>query len=129
MPQAPNYKVKNVVIIYDNENNIPEDLRGIFIQRGGMKVCSIQATGTERAIVNSIYGYINFDEKLDQELQKDEGIEHYSFDFKQFLPRIVKNFIVDECEEFLREKLGINVGTKTKPLEKEKSAQEKALYQ
>lgn len=129
LPQAPNYKVKNVVIVYDTENNIPEDLRGIFIQRGGMKVCAIQATGTERAIVNSIYGYINFDEKLDQELQKDEGIEHYSFDFKQFLPRIVKNFIIDECDKFLREKLGINVGTKTKPLEKEKSAQEKALYQ
>jgi hypothetical protein len=129
LPQAPNYKVKNLVIVYDAENNIQEDLRGIFIQRGRMKVCAIQPTGTDRAIINSIYGYINFDQNLEQELQKDEGIEHYSFDFKQFLPRTVKNFIIDECDKFLREKLGINMGTKTKPLEKEKSAQEKALYQ
>lgn len=129
LPNAPNYKINNLTIVYDSEGNVPEGFRGIFIQRGGMKVCSVILNGADRSIINSIYGYINFDKSLDQELQKDEGIEHYSFDFRQFLPKLVRNFIFDEGDAFLREKLGINVGVKVKPLEKEKSAQEKALYQ
>lgn len=129
LPQAPNYLIKNIQIVYDTKNNIPEDVRGISIQRGGMKVCSIPIRYIDKSIADSIYGYINFETSLEEKLLKHEGIEHYSFDFKKLIPRLVRQFIEEQIDKFIRDKLGINVGTKIKTYEKDKSAELKALYQ
>ena len=129
LPGAPNYIVKNVQIVYDSETEVPEDLRGIFIQRGGMKICSLPVKYLDKSYANSIYGYINFEENLERKLQEDEGIEHYSFDFKKLFPRLVKQFIEDESDKFIRQKLGIDTGSKSKNYEKERSAELKAIYQ
>lgn len=129
LPQAPNYSIKQLHLVYDSHNPVEEDLRGIFIQRGGMKVCSIPVKYLDKTIGNSIYGYIKLTEELEEKMQEDEGIEHYSFDFKKQIPKLVKQYIEDELEKFIREKLGINIGDKPKTYEKEKSAELKALYQ
>lgn len=129
LPSAPNYLIKNLHIVYDSEKEISEDLRGIFIQRGGMKICSLPIKYLDKSYANSIYGYINFDENLERKLQEDEGIEHYSFDYKKLFPRLVKQFIEDECDKFIRQKLGIDTGSKSKNYEKERSAELKAIYQ
>lgn len=129
LPQAPNYSIKKLQLVYDSQNTIEEDLRGIFIQRGGMKVCSIPVKYIDKTIANSIFGYIKLTEELETKMQEDEGIEHYSFDFKKQIPKLVKQFIEDELEKFIREKLGINIGDKPKSYEKDKSAELKALYQ
>jgi len=129
LPQAPNYSIRQLQLVYDSQNQVEEDLRGIFIQRGGMKVCSIPVRYLDKTIGNSIYGYIKLTEELETKMQEDEGIEHYSFDFKKQIPKLVKQYIEDELEKFIREKLGINIGDKPKTYEKEKSAELKALYQ
>jgi len=129
LPQAPNYSIDHLHIVYDSKNIIEEDLRGIFIQRGGMKVCSIPIKYIDKTIANSIYGFIKLSKDLETKMQEDEGIEHYSFDFKKQIPKLVKQFIEDELEKFIRDKLGINIGDKPKTYEKEKSAELKALYQ
>jgi hypothetical protein len=129
LPNAPTYLIKNLYIAYDAEGNIPDGVQGISVQRGGMKVCSIPARYVDKTIANSIYGYVDFDESLEEKLREDEGPEHYSFDFKKIIPRLLKQFIEDECERFFRDKLGINVGVKPKTYETNRSAEIKALYQ
>lgn len=129
LPGAPNYVVKNVHIVYDSEKEVAEDLRGIFVQRGGMKICSLPIKYLDKSYAHSIYGYVSFDDNLERKLQEDEGIEHYSFDFKKLFPRLVKQFVEDECDKFIRQKLGIDTGSKPKNYQKERSAELKAIYQ
>jgi hypothetical protein len=129
LPQAPNYKIEKIHIVYCANKKVSENLRGIAIQRGGMKVTSIDIKYLDKSIADSIYGYIKLDADLEKEMQKYEGIEHYSYDFKKMIPRLLKQFIDDECEEFIRQKLGIETNKKNRIYEKEKSAEIKALYQ
>jgi hypothetical protein len=128
LPGAPNLTIRQLVIIYNEKDHLPEDIRGISIQRGGMKVCTIPVRYIEKSISDSIYGYVTLDERLEEKLREDEGPEHYSYDFKKTIPRLLKHFIEDELDAFLREKLGIGPETIKKPIEKSKSAEVKALY-
>jgi hypothetical protein len=128
LPQAPQYSIEELKIVYDSELEIPEEIRGISIQRGGMKVCSIPPKYVDKVIANSICGYIKLDTELETKVQEDEGIEHYSFDFKKQLPKLIKQFIEDELDKFLREKLNIGQTPQTN-YSGQKSAELKALYQ
>ena len=129
LPGAPNYKISNLQIVYGADEELPEDIRGISIQRGGMKVCSIPVKYVDRSLADRIYGYVNFDNNLEERLREDEGPEHYSYDFKKLIPRLLRQFIEEESEKFAREKLGIEIGNKSKDYEKSKSAEMKAMYQ
>ncbi|MBI2429326.1 MAG: hypothetical protein HYV29_11140 [Ignavibacteriales bacterium] len=129
LPGAPSYLIKKLHIVYDGQGIAEEDLRGIFIQRGGMKVHSLKVNYLEKSISDSIYGYIKLDEDLENKIKEDEGIEHYSYDFKKLIPKLIKQFVEDESERFIREKLGIDTISKSKNYEKDRSAEKKAIYQ
>lgn len=78
----PGAKVKELVIVY-SEDEIPEWLQGIAVQRGGMKVTSFDITEGNEYIEprykKHIFGWITFNEKAEEKLRECEDITHYGF--------------------------------------------------
>lgn len=119
-------KIKNLHMVYSKEP-VPEDIRGIAIQRDGMKICAIEPRYLGREFAERLYGYINFDADTEERLLEDEGIEHYSYDFRRAFPGAIKRFIEDEMMIFGREKLGYGVDTREIRREQQRNAERKAL--
>jgi len=107
---------------------LPDALQGIAVQRGGMKVCSIELKYLPKNLSENIYGFITFDEKTETFLQSAEGPEHYSFDFKKLAPKTIRNFVEAELNQFAEKKLGYKVGLAALEEEKHKDAERKALH-
>jgi len=121
------YKIRTLHIVSDGERNVPEHIRGVSIQRGGMKVCSIEPRYMPKEIADTIYGYITFDRATERQLLTDEGIEHYSYDFRKMLPGAIKRFIEDELSKFARDKLGWGVDVREIRDRQHKNAERRAL--
>jgi hypothetical protein len=59
-------KIKNLHIVYNVDRSIPEDIRGISIQRDGMKIYAIEPRYMGRETAERFYGYINFDSDTEE---------------------------------------------------------------
>lgn len=93
-------KIKNLVIKYCRDE-VPEHLRGVAVQRGGMTILRLPVIA-EEGIKNRIYGYCNFDEDLEKELKKIELPNHFGFTNKRAWNH-VKNYILKRLDEFVQE--------------------------
>lgn len=120
-------RVKNLHLVYNVDKPVPEDIRGVAIQRDGMKICIIQPWYMGREIAQRLYGYINFDADTEEALLEDEGIEHYSYDFRRSLPGAVKRFVEDEMMRFAQEKLGYGVDAREVRRQQQRNAERRAL--
>jgi len=120
-------RCKNLHIIYSSNGPIAEDIRGVTIQRNGMKICKIEPKYMGREISERIYGYISFDQNTEEYLLEDEGIEHYSYDYRQTLPGAIKRYVEDEILKFAREKLGYGKDIREIRRQKQRSAERRAL--
>jgi hypothetical protein len=120
-------RVKNLRLVYNVDNPVPEDIRGVAIQRDGMKICIIQPWYMGREIAQRLYGYINFDADTEEALLEDEGIEHYSYDFRRSLPGAVKRFVEDEMMRFAQEKLGYGGDAREVRRQQQRNAERRAL--
>lgn len=120
-------KVKRLHLMCNLKKRAPEDLRGIAIQRGGMKVCTIEPRYLPRNLTESISGYITVDEDSELGLREAEGLEHYSYDFSKPVPRAIKHYAQREVEKFAGEKLGWGADVKAIQQEKQRSAERRAL--
>lgn len=121
------FKIKKLHIISSRKKPVPEDIRGISIQRGGMKICSVEPRYLPEEIAETIYGYITLDENTERHLREDEGVEHYSFNFRKSLPGAIKRFIEEELNLFAREKLGWKVDIRAVRRQLQRSAERRAL--
>lgn len=120
-------RIKNLHIVHNAGNPVPEDIRGIAIQRDGMKICSIEPKYMTREIAERLYGYINFEPDTEEALLEYEGIEHYSYDFWRSLPGAVKRFVENEILRFAREKLGYGIDAKELRRQQRRNAEKRAL--
>jgi len=120
------FTFKKLHIIYNRNNEIPENLRGISIQRGGMKICSIEANHISREISNSVYGYITLDADSEFEIQKYEDPEHYSFSNRAY-PLAIKRYIESQINDFARNKLGWGSDQRAITRQRTRNAERKAL--
>ncbi|GAH82008.1 unnamed protein product, partial [marine sediment metagenome] len=114
-------------MVYNSGRSVPEDIRGVAIQRDGMKICSIEPMYLGREIAEGVYGYITFDSDTEEALLEDEGIEHYFYDFRRSLPGTVKRFVVDEMTRFAREKLGYGTDARQLRRQQQRNAERRAL--
>lgn len=121
------FKIKRLQIVSNRKHSVPEDIRGVSIQRAGMKVCSIEPRYLPQEIAETLYGYVTLDEEVDQLLREDESVEHYSFNFRKALPGAIKHFIEEEMSTFAREKLGWKVDVRAVRRQLQRSAERKAL--
>ncbi len=122
------FRVKKLRIVYNSKEAIDKDLRGISIQRGGMKICSIMANYIPKNFHDSIYGYIACDKDLDEALKKYENPEHYSFSYRRgSISSELKKYIEDEILKFSREKLGLGIDQRKIIHDRQMNAEKKAL--
>lgn len=121
------FRIKRFHTVFAAGQTIDEDLRGVSIQRGGMKVTSVEMKYVPRNIADSIVGYITFDQALDRAMLAEEGIEHYAYDFRKQVPHAVKRYIEDELARFARDKLGIGLDPERVRHERESGAERKAI--
>jgi len=124
---ATEIKLKKLHIVYNRESPAPEDISGIAIQRDGMKICSVKLRYIAREIADKIHGYITLDAETEEALLADEGIEHYSYDFRRALPGAVKRFIEDELLRFAQDKLGYGVDAREIRRQQQREAERMAL--
>jgi len=124
--QTVSYKIKKLHILRKTAGPVPEDLRGVAIQRGGMKICSIPMKYVSRDIVDSVYGYIWLDDDLEMAMRPFEDAEHYGYAFGKGAPKSVKQLIEDELQRFGREKLGCGVDPRKILREQQKNAEIRA---
>lgn len=119
--------IKNLHIVYNADRPIPEDIRGIALQRNGMKICTIEPKYMTREIAERIYGYINFEPDTEESLLEYEGIEHYSYDFWRSLPGAVKRFVENEILRFAQAKLGYGIDARELRRQQRRNAERRAL--
>ena len=121
------YRVKRLHVLY-SDRPVPEDIRGIAIQRGDMKVTSLPMQFVPRETAARVYGYVTVEKDLERALLKDEGIEHYSYDFRRAFPKAVRRFVETELAAFGREKLGIGVDPEVIKRRAANRAEREAVY-
>lgn len=120
-------RIKNLHMVYNADGSVPEDVRGVAIQRDGMKICTIEPRYLGREVAERLYGYINFDADTEDVLLEDEGIEHYSYDFRTALPGAIKRLVEDEMMRFAQEKLGYGVDARELRRQQQRNAERRAL--
>jgi len=121
------FRIRKLHIVYNSGRPVPEDIRGVTIQRDGMKICSIEPRYLGREIAERLYGYITFDPDTEEALLEDEGIEHCSYDFRRSLPGTIKRFVEDEMMRFAHEKLGYGVDARELRRQQQRNAERRAL--
>lgn len=122
------FKVKKLHIVSKLSGGIPDDIKGVAIQRGGMKICCIDPPRhIPWEIAERIYGYITFDSETEKALQEDEDVEHYSYDFRRALPNAIRRHIEDEIGKFAKEKLGWRVDARAVRRQVQLEAEQLAL--
>ena len=122
------YMIKRLHIIRKTTSAVPDDIRGVAIQRGGMKICPLYIRYVPQEIADSVYGYITFDKKLDKAVLVNEGSEHYSYDFSRGLIRKINLYIEDELGKFARAKLGCGADPRKIEHERQTNAERRAIY-
>jgi hypothetical protein len=122
------YLVKRLHIV-SKKHGVSEDLRGVGIQRGGMKVCVIEPRYMPQELTESIYGYIILGPDAEIQLLKDESPEHYGFDFRFGLPKSIRHYIDEEIEKFARAKLGWRTDIRAIRREQQRKAERTALLE
>lgn len=93
-------KIRNLVLQYCKED-IPKELRGIAVQRGGMTILRFLVTAEDN-IKNRIYGYCNFDNDLEMELKRCEMPNHFGF-FNRKVWNHVREHVRKKLDDFLLE--------------------------
>ncbi len=92
-----------------------------------MKICTIEPKYMGKEIAEKLYGYISFNPDTEEALLEDEGIEHYSCDFRRALPGAIKRFVEDEILRFAQEKLGYGVDVREVRRQQQRNAERRAL--
>ena len=83
------------------KDEVPTQLRGIAVQRGGMTILRLPVSADE-AIKNRMYGYCTFDEDLELELKKVEFPNHFGFGSKRAWNH-TKDYIRKKSDAFVQE--------------------------
>lgn len=105
------FRIKHLQIAYRKGNEIPERLRGIAIIHNNMKITSINMEGVPLDIANNIYGFVEFDRKLNRELRRNynQNPNHYDLKWTRVVPKMIKNYIQEELRKFGYKKLGVGI--------------------
>lgn len=117
------FKIKHLCVACNMEDEADELYQGVACFRDGMKVDVIRFP--DRPFRNKVFGYIEFDEELEEELRAIENSTHYAF--KGTLWAKLKNLIEQELEAFGNKKLGLAIDRQALANIRRTSAESKAL--
>ncbi len=120
-------EIKTLHIACEPGKKVHEDLRGIAIQRNGMKICTVEPQVLPEHIFESIYGYVILDEEGEERIKESEGLEHNDISYKKSFPRELRDWLRTEMKEFAQKELGYNPNPEKERREKQRSAERRAL--
>jgi hypothetical protein len=120
--------VKKLQIVSNRKKSVPDELRGVAVQRGGMKVCCVTITYIPQKIADTLYGFLTLDDAAENELRRLEDPEHYSFDFSRGVARAIRDYIKEEMEKFAKEKLGWGADIRQIKRAKQQEAERQAIW-
>lgn len=123
------YKTKRLVLRYGEGLVLPESLRGIAIQRGGMTIQRVLADELVREEgMTDIYGWLEMESSpLEEELKAScEGPEHIDLNWTIKPAKYLRDYIRTKVREFAKE-LKILDSEQAKVSRIQKTAQEEAL--
>lgn len=120
-------KVNTLHIVCEPGKKVHEDLRGISIQRNGMKICTVEPQVLPEHIFESIYGYVILDEVGEENIKESEGLEHNNISYKKSFPQDLRYWLRAEMKEFAQKELGYNPHPEKERREKQRSAERRAL--
>lgn len=96
-------KIKRITLGYLGNKEIPNSYHGIAIQRGGMTIEHRNLSYyTIEIAFNSIYGSVEFEPDLDNEMLKLESPEHYTFTWYKGCASKVNRIIKEKVLEFAK---------------------------
>lgn len=111
------YRVKRLVF-GKASHVVPEDLRGLYVQRKGMKVGNVELRDVPSDLAEHLIGFIELDKEYEEEIARAEDLTHYSFSALFGTYRELKKFAQYHFDEF-KKQLGYDVAD-------EKTADQKA---
>ena len=114
-------------LVCEPKKKIREELRGIAVQRGGMKICTIEPVALPDYIRECMYGYVTFDEIGEAEIKDAEGLEHNSISFQKSFPKELRRWLRSEMSEFAKKELAYDPHPEKEKREKQRSAERRAL--
>jgi len=123
------YKIKRLVLRYAPNLNMPDSMRGIAIQRGGMTIERLPADDlVKEQGMSDIYGWLEMVNKpLEEEMKiLCEGPEHFSFSWNVNPARYLKSYIQKKIRRFAEEQKIINSDL-SKKNKLQRTAEENAL--
>ena len=117
------FKIKRLCAACNLQEEVDELYQGIACFRDGMKVDIVRFP--EKAFRNKVFGYIEFEQGLEDELKEIEKPTHYAF--KGTLWTKLKTLIEQELEAFGNKKLGLGIDTQALVNITRNKAESKAL--
>jgi hypothetical protein len=100
------YHIAKLHIVAARDGPVAEDIRGVALQRGGMRVMNFQVPHIPADIANRILGYCRFEEELDYEMKALEDPTHSEFNLNRGAGRKVREIIEKEIQDFAEKRLG-----------------------
>jgi hypothetical protein len=100
------YKVSKLVLRYAPDVDLPETIKGIAIQRGGMTIERLSAGSLiHEEGVGNLYGWVEMESKpLEEEmLRLCENPNHFRFSWNMKPAKYLKEFIISKTREFAKE--------------------------
>ena len=122
------YRIKRLVLRYAPDTNMPDSVRGIAIQRGGMTIerIPIEDLARERGM-NDIYGWLEMEKTLEEDMKENcEGPEHFNFTWTINPARRLRNWLKPRVRVFAEE-LKLNESEQKKKSKAQKAAEEQAV--
>ncbi len=126
--KGKSYRIKKLVLRYKLNNNLPESIRGLAIQRGGMTIQRLLPDGwIHEEGMNNIYGWVEMDRELENEMNElCEGPEHLDFSWHKRPAKYLSDYLKSKIRDFAKE-LKLIESEKAKKNKIQKAAEEKAL--
>jgi len=93
-------RVRNYILRHCEEE-VPEYLRGVAVQRGGMTILRLSVSADE-SIKNRIYGYCDFDDAMEAELKRVENPNHFGFSNKRAW-NYTREYLRRKLDDFIQE--------------------------
>ena len=97
-------RAKRIVLVYNQSGDTPENIQGIAIQRRGM---TVERRNTEDLVreegMNKVYGWVEMDELLENEMYDLEDVEHLGFKWTKKPARDLLDLIKINTRDFAKE--------------------------
>jgi hypothetical protein len=98
------YKIKRIKLVYDPSGEIPDDIRGIAIQRNGM---TIERRPAEQLVkeegMQKVYGWVEMEPDLEKSMYDLEDVEHLGFNWIKNPASKLRTEITMKARDFARE--------------------------